>query len=159
VLPMPPNIVLGTDTFGREPQNGVARFLAGLHAWSAERQLPLAVFSSGDHLEKYPGVHNLQGLTYSTPAFGKTGLYYPVEGRRRQMRRLVKKLDPDIIHIPTPGPVGMTALAIAERQKRLVAGIYHTDFPAFGQKMVHEALEQALRDGGGMRGAVKRAAP
>src|SRR5262249_61553344 len=109
---MAPNIVLGTDTLGKEPQNGVARFLAGLHAWSEEQQLPLSVFSSGDHLERYPGVHNLHGLTYSTPAFGKTELYYPLEGRRRQMRRAVKRIDPDIIHISTPGAVGITALAV-----------------------------------------------
>lgn len=148
---MPPEVSVAacTDTYGTEMQNGVARFWSGLHAWSRENGKQLHVYSSGDHLERYPDVQNLHGLSYSTPAFGKTELYYPLEGKRRQMRRDIKRIDPDVLHIPTPGAIGLTALGVAHRQKRLVAGIYHTDFPAFAEQMTRRALEALLDSKGG----------
>src|SRR5262249_16083086 len=134
-----PRIALLTGTFGVEAQNGVARFLAGLQRYSAERSYPLDVFSAGDHLANYPGVQDIHALSFPIPEFDAVPLYDPLEGRRRQLRRAVRRLAPDLLHLSTPDPIGMTGFAIAKRLARPVAAIYHTDFPAFGRDLVREA--------------------
>jgi glycosyltransferase involved in cell wall biosynthesis len=48
-----------------------------------------------------------------------------------KMNRYVKQLRPDIIHISTPGPMGLCAMAIAKRHGIALAGTYHTDFPSY----------------------------
>jgi glycosyltransferase involved in cell wall biosynthesis/UDP-2,3-diacylglucosamine pyrophosphatase LpxH len=127
-----------------EAQNGVGRFLSGLQRHSADRSYPLDVFSSGDHLANYPGVHNIHALSFPIPQFEAVNFYYPLEGRRRQMRRVIKKLTPDLLHISTPDLIGVTGFSIAKRLARPVAAIYHTDFPAFGRNLVREALQRRV---------------
>jgi glycosyltransferase involved in cell wall biosynthesis/UDP-2,3-diacylglucosamine pyrophosphatase LpxH len=139
-----PRIALLTGTFGQEEQNGVGRFLAGLHKYSAGQSYPLAVFAAGDHLRNYPGVHNLHALTFPLPQFEAVHLYYPLEGRRRQLRRAVREVAPDLLHLSTPDAIGVTGLSIAKRLGCPVAAVYHTDFPAFGRQMVEQALERRV---------------
>jgi len=139
-----PRIALLTGTFGVEAQNGVGRFLSGLQKYSAERSYPLEVFSAGDHLGNYPGVHNIHALSFPIPQFEAVNLYYPLEGRRRQLRRMIRGLTPDLLHVSTPDAIGVTGLAIAKRLARPVAAIYHTDFPAFGRHLVEQALKRLV---------------
>src|SRR6516162_3019827 len=103
---MQPKVALLTGTFGQEAQNGVGRFLSGLHKYSSERSYPLEVFSAGDPLVNYPGVHNIHALSYDIPGFEAVKAYYPLEGRRRQLRRSIKNLTPDLLHLSTPDPIG-----------------------------------------------------
>ena len=135
-----PSIVTVTGTFGAESLNGVGRFLEGLHDWSRSRRYSLDVFSAGAHLPRSPRLHNVHALDFAVPGFEGLAAFYPLEGRRRQLARAIKDINPDIVHISTPEALGATALAIAQRQRRLVAGIYHTDFPAFARQLVQEAL-------------------
>jgi glycosyltransferase involved in cell wall biosynthesis/UDP-2,3-diacylglucosamine pyrophosphatase LpxH len=141
---MQPRVVLLTGTFGQEAQNGVARFLSGLHKYSAARSYPLEVFSAGDHLVNYPGVHNIHALSFDIPGFQAVKFYYPLEGRRRQLRRIIKKHTPDLLHLSTPDPIGVTGLSVAKDLARPVAAIYHTDFPAFGRMLVQQALQRQV---------------
>ena len=148
---MKPRIATITGTYGTEAQNGVGRFLCGLHRWSLAQGYPLHVFSSGEHVRRHPGSQNVHALAFSVPGgFTAIEAYYPLEGRRKQLARAVARLDPDIIHVSTPEGLGMTGLWIARKQKRPVAGIYHTDFPAFAQDLVRNALERLLRERGGV---------
>lgn len=123
-----------------EAQNGVGRFLAGLHRHSTDRGYPLDVFSAGDHLPRYPGVRDVHALAFPVPRFQAVRFYYPLEGRRRQLRRAVRDLNPDVLHLSTPDPIGITGFAIARRLGKPVAATYHTDFPAFARNLAREAV-------------------
>ena len=137
---MKPRIAKITGTYGIEVQNGVGRFLAGLHEWSQAQDYPLHVFSSGDHTDNYPGVENLRALSFPIPGgFKAVQAYYPLEGRRKQLRRALKEFKPDIVHLSTPEAIGTTGLWVARKYHFPVAGIYHTDFPSFARHIVRDA--------------------
>lgn len=154
-----PRIALLTGTFGVEAQNGVGRFLAGLHRYSVERSYPLDVFSAGDHLANYPGVRDVHALAFPLPRFEAVRFYYPLEGRRRQLRRAVRDLNPDVLHLSTPDPIGITGFAIARRLGRPVAAIYHTDFPAFARNLVREAVLRTVNGRGPLEAVLDAGGP
>ncbi len=142
---MKPRIAKITGTYGTEVQNGVGRFIAGLHKWSQAQGYPLNVFSSGDHTNNYPGVQNIRALSFPIPGgFKAVQAYYPLEGRRKQLRRAVKDYKPDIVHLSTPEAIGTAGLWVARRHNYPVAGIYHTDFPSFTRHIVRDAIERVL---------------
>ena len=147
---MTPRIAAITGAYGTEVQNGVGRFLCGLDQWSQANGQPLHVFSSGDHVHNYPGLQNIHALAFPIPGgFKAVEAYYPLEGRRKQLARAIEALDPDVLHVSTPEALGMTGVWVARKQKRPLAGIYHTDFPAFAQQLVRDAVERLLRERGG----------
>src|SRR5262249_8493458 len=144
---MLPRIALVTGTFGNEVQNGVGRFLHGLKQYSDCEQHPLEIYSAGHHLHNYEGIHNLHALSFPIPGgFQAIEGYYLLEGRRKQLARALKEHNPDIVHVSTPEALGMTALAIARRQKRHTAATFHTDFPAFVERILHDHLERWSND-------------
>ncbi len=146
-----PRIATITGAYGTEVQNGVGRFLSGLHQWSQARGYPLHVFSSGEHVPTGPGFQNIHALSFPVPGgFKAIEAYYPLEGRRKQLRRALRELNPDVIHVSTPEALGMTGLWIALKQKRPLAGIYHTDFPSYADRLVRGAIERLLEERGGM---------
>src|SRR5262245_65724373 len=145
IVSMKPRIAKITGTYGTEVQNGVGRFLSGLHQWSQTHDLPLRVFASGDHLSRYPQVQNIHALAFPMPwGFNAIEAYYPLEGRRKQLHRALKAFEPDVVHISTPDAIGLTGLWIARKLKCPVAGIYHSDFPSFAQHLVRHALCRLL---------------
>lgn len=142
---MKPRIAKITGTYGTEVQNGVGRFLAGLHEWSQTHEYPLRVFTSGDHTQNYERVQDIHALSFPIPTgYEAVQAYYPLEGRRKQLRRSVKAFQPDIIHLSTPEAIGATGLWIARRYKVPIAGIYHTDFPSFAHNIVRNAVGRFL---------------
>ncbi|MDX2147688.1 MAG: glycosyltransferase [Planctomycetota bacterium] len=48
-----------------------------------------------------------------------------------QMLRWVDRYQPDVIHVSTPGSVGLVGLLAARMLRCPVVGVYHTDFPAY----------------------------
>jgi glycosyltransferase involved in cell wall biosynthesis/UDP-2,3-diacylglucosamine pyrophosphatase LpxH len=144
---MMPRIALVTGTFGNEVQNGVGRFLHGLKQWSDGEQYSLDIYSAGHHLRNYQDINNVHALSFPIPGgFQAIEGYYLLEGRRKQLARTLKASKPDVVHISTPEALGMTALAIAKRQRLLAAATYHTDFPAFVERLVHDHLERLRND-------------
>src|ERR1043165_6327235 len=49
----------------------------------------------------------------------------------RAMLRHARQLQPQAVHISTPGPVGLVGLLAARRLGGPALGVYHTDFPAY----------------------------
>jgi glycosyltransferase involved in cell wall biosynthesis/UDP-2,3-diacylglucosamine pyrophosphatase LpxH len=144
---MMPKIALVTGTFGNEVQNGVGRFLHGLKQWSEGEQYPLDIYSAGHHLRNYQDINNVHAVSFPIPGgFQAIEGYYLLEGRRKQLGRALRASKPDVVHISTPEALGMTALAIAKRQRLLAAATYHTDFPAFVERLVHDHLERLRSD-------------
>src|SRR4029078_4708989 len=51
------------------------------------------------------------------------------------MREGANKQQSDVIHISTPGPMGLCGLLAARMLRAPVVGTYHTDFPADAEKL------------------------
>lgn len=137
-----------TGTFGKQ-QNGVGRFIEGLEQNSFDQGYPLQVYSSGDHLDEHPRVHNVRALSFPVPDYSAIEAYYPLEGKRDETRRAIKGFAPDIMHLSTPDALGITGLGIAEDLDVPAAAVYHTDFPQYARRFVHARLLEQLESGHG----------
>src|SRR5690606_21280774 len=65
----------------------------------------------------------------------------------RALLRVAAAFRPDVIHISTPGPVGLAGLLAARRLGCPVAGVYHTDFPAYIDHLFGDAAYTAITRG------------
>ena len=142
-------LCLFTDTLN--DINGVSRFirnvghqaaLAGLemHLVTSTRFEPPASFSKSE-----PYIHNPR------PRYARAMPGYPqleiVVPPRRALLSLAKRLRPDVIHVSTPGPVGMVGRAAAKALGVPMLGTYHTDFPAYIDHLFGDATFTLMTSG------------
>jgi glycosyltransferase involved in cell wall biosynthesis len=136
-------VLLFTDTLA--DVNGVSRFIQTLarHARQTGRDLDVAT-SSRHPLPPAPNLLNLpRWLAVRMPGYPDLDLTLV---RRRQALDLARRLEPDVIHASTPGPLGLAARWVARRLRLPLVCTHHTNFPAY---MLHlfddEALAHAAR--------------
>ena len=120
-------VCIFTDTLG--DLNGVARFIQDMGKQSRSHGFDLHIVTST--LKPVPEAENIHNLAprfrFPLPAYTEIDLAFPVS---RALEEKLVELDPDIIHISTPGPVGMAARKLAKRYGITLTGTYHTDFSA-----------------------------
>jgi glycosyltransferase involved in cell wall biosynthesis len=142
-----PRVVLFTDTLG--DVNGVSRFIrnAAETALATGRDFTV-VTSTNFEIPNQPNIINVAPvLATKMPKYENLELVLPPALR---MMRVASALRPDVIHISTPGSVGLVGLALAKRLRLPIVGVYHTDFPAYIDKLfVNDSLTQGC--GGYMR--------
>ena len=121
-------ICLFTDTIG--DLNGVSRFIQDMAEQSLLRDLDIQVISStAKYCPKAENIHNFKPLfTCPMPFYNDLDLALPP---KRLIKNKTKELNPDMIHISTPGAVGYLGLKIAKELGIPYTGTYHTDFPAY----------------------------
>lgn len=121
-------VLLFTDTLA--DVNGVSRFLrdAAKHTRSAGRDLTL-VTSTRLPCPEGPNIINLRPRA-ARPMPGYPHLEVVTPPLRRALA-LVDRLRPDVVHVSTPGPVGVAGRRAALLRGIPLAGVYHTDFPAY----------------------------
>ncbi|MFG0283904.1 MAG: glycosyltransferase [Phycisphaerales bacterium JB039] len=142
----PLKVMLFTDTLG--DVNGVCRFIQnmGEQAAAAGRDLRI-VTSTRLEVPGRPYIHNLDPIfSTSMPRYENLELALPPVVR---MLRLADREQPDVVHISTPGPVGMCGMVAAKMLRAAVVGVYHTDFPAyvdhlFGDEMYTHATSRFM---------------
>lgn len=158
MYPRPVRVLLFTDTLN--DVNGVSRFIrnVGHQAFIAGRELRLATSTRfppppipsstsaadnghGSRAELGPSgqpvyIHNLDPI-YARPMPGYPQLEI-VMPRRGRLRALAREFKPDVIHVSTPGPVGLAGRAIAKSMRVPLIGTYHTDFPAYIDHLFNE---------------------
>ncbi|MGH7133262.1 MAG: glycosyltransferase family 4 protein [Phycisphaerales bacterium] len=121
-------MALFTDTLG--DVNGVARFIGAIAA-DAQRtgtQL-LVVTSTRRTVPSLPNIVNVPARAAARlPKYPELEVVWP---RRGEMLRRVADFAPDVVHVSTPGPVGVAGRGIAQRLGAALVGTYHTDFPAY----------------------------
>lgn len=123
-------VSLFTDTLA--DVNGVSRFIRNMAEQALRQGADLRVMTS-TRLAMPPGVtanvFNF-GPVFATkmPGYAQLELALPPISR---MLRHVGVHRPDVIHISTPGPVGLVGYLAARMLKVPVLGVYHTDFPAY----------------------------
>jgi glycosyltransferase involved in cell wall biosynthesis len=136
-------VLLFTDTLA--DVNGVSRFIQTLarHARSEGRDLFVATSSrrpipTGSNLLNLP-----RWLAVPMPGYRTLDLALV---RRRRALDLARRLEPDVIHASTPGPVGLAGRWVARHLGLPLVCTHHTDFPAYMERLFDdEALAHAAR--------------
>ncbi|MEA3419755.1 MAG: glycosyltransferase [Campylobacterota bacterium] len=121
-------IVLFTDTIG--DLNGVSRFLQDMAEIALRKNDDLQIVTSTN--KYYPATDNIHNFPprfhFPMPFYNELDIAFPP---RAMLEEFVIHNMPDLIHISTPGPVGMAGRKIAMKLDIPILGTYHTDFPAY----------------------------
>ena len=135
VLERPMRVALFTDTLG--DVNGVSRFIrnAGEQAARSGRDLRILT-STNFECPQAEYIENFEPLmSMRMPKYEHLELVMP------PLTRILRSLDrhqPDVIHVSTPGPVGVVGLIAAKMLRAPVVGVYHTDFPAYVERLFED---------------------
>ncbi len=111
--------------------NGVSRFIQDFAKEAIFFEKPFFVITSTKkgHYEKIKNVLNLKPIfTMKMPFYKSLDLVIP---NFFKIYKKIKDINPTLLHISTPGTVGLCALISAKILKIPVVGIYHTDFPSY----------------------------
>lgn len=122
-------IVLVTDTIC--DANGVSRFIQDMARNAIKKGEQLNILSSTikTYCDKYPNIYIFKPLLrFKMPFYKELDLAIPPFIK---MAKKFKEIDPDIVHISTPGMVGFWGLCLALWYKKTIVGTYHTDFPMY----------------------------
>ncbi len=128
VLERPMRVSLFTDTLG--DINGVSRFIQNVAAQANRTGRDLRVVTSTTfQCPDCPNLFNFEPV-FAThmPKYEQLELVLPP---LLKILRHVDEHQPDVIHISTPGPVGLIGFIAAKMLRIPVLGVYHTDFPAY----------------------------
>jgi glycosyltransferase involved in cell wall biosynthesis len=132
VLERPMRISLFTDTLG--DVNGVCRFIQNVaHQANATGRDLQVITCTTFPVPDWPNIFNFPPM-YAT----KMPRYEQLEVVLPPLMKILRHLDahqPDVIHISTPGPVGLIGFIAARMLRVPVLGVYHTDFPAYVDRL------------------------
>ncbi|WP_292654210.1 glycosyltransferase family 1 protein [Nitratifractor sp.] len=145
----PARLLIITDTIC--DTNGVSRFLRDLAATALERGTQLHILSASRLCRgALPGNIRILTPTLRTPM-----PWYPEQDLVllppfRALAKEIEAIAPDVVHLSTPGPIGLAGRRIARRMGLPLFGTYHTDFPAYlyantGRPCIQRLAEGALR--------------
>lgn len=131
----PLNVMLFTDTLG--DVNGVSRFIRNIAGEALETGRNLSVVTSTRFdIPNQPNIFNFPPvMARSMPGYENLELVLPPFIK---MFRFAATNPPDVIHISTPGPVGLVGRLAAMRLGIPVVGVYHTDFPAYIDRLFQD---------------------
>ncbi|MBL8746981.1 MAG: glycosyltransferase family 1 protein [Phycisphaerae bacterium] len=137
----PPRILWYTDTLG--DVNGVSRFVRNMADQALVRRCEVTVVTSTSFA--VPDQANIINLApvwaAKMPKYEQLEIVLPPVFR---MLRHAKGSRPDLIHVSTPGPVGLIGLLAARRLRVPLIGTYHTDFPAYIDRLFDDDACTAL---------------
>jgi len=135
-------IALFTDTIC--DANGVSRFLQDMAKEAIKDDTEFNILSSTakTYCDKLDNIHIFKPFfKMKMPFYKDLDLVIPPVFK---MAKKFNTLNPDIVHISTPGLVGLAGLLIALRYNKPVTGTYHTDFPAYVYKNTHSNLMKSF---------------
>lgn len=117
-----PRIAIFTDNDFRKT-NGLTTTLKAVLRFSTEFEV--RVFTAEDEPVDRPGYLAIPGPGTGLPWYPEMRVYWP---RVRRFTEAVREFAPDVIHVTTPGPIGVTGRIIARRLGIPLVGSYHTNF-------------------------------
>jgi glycosyltransferase involved in cell wall biosynthesis len=129
-LPTAQSIKVGlfTDTF--DDMNGVSRFIRDMGEHARRENFHLTVHTcTGDPKFDLPNRRNFKPLlSRPMPYYQNLQLNVPP---LLEMLELADREQYDVIHVSTPGPVGMVGYLASKMLRVPMLSTYHTDFPAY----------------------------
>ena len=139
--PREPRAVVFTDTYGET--NGVAGTMRRLAAAGAAGRLRVTVATAGSELvDDAPGLISLPAdWTMPLPAYEQIELRFPL------ITDVVARLEtegPDLVHVATPGPMGITGLLAAKLLGIPTLGSYHTELGPYALQLTRDPVVSEL---------------
>lgn len=147
ILERPMKVLLFSDTVA--DVNGPSRFIQNVAEQARRSGRELTVFTSTRL--KCPDVPNI--VNFEPVVAGPMPKYDQLEIVLPPLMRMLRAADtlrPDVIHVSTPGPVGLAGFIAARMLRAPLLGVYHTDFPAYVEKLfdddgLGEVTRQAMK--------------
>jgi len=135
-LERPLRVLQFTDTLG--DVNGVSRFIQNVAKLAHENDRDLTVVTSTRFkVPDYPNIKNFEPVfAMPMPKYEQLDTVLPPLLR---MLRWADEQRPDVIHISTPGAVGLIGFIAAKMLRVPIVGTYHTDFPSYIDKLFDDA--------------------
>jgi glycosyltransferase involved in cell wall biosynthesis len=131
-----PRSLVFTDTFAET--NGVAGTMRRLAGAAAASEVSLAVVTAHAGARDVPGVLALDtNWTLKLPAYETIDLRFPL------LTKVLSRVEaeaPDVIHVATPGPIGLCGLAAAKLLGLPLVGSYHTELGPYALHLTRDAL-------------------
>lgn len=120
------NIAIFTDS-DFEKVNGVTTTLSAV-LQHAPQGLSLRVYTSATLGVNEPQYLALRSIGVPIPYYSEMRIYLP---RLRALMKHARQDRIDVIHLTTPGPIGLAALYVAWRLRLPMVGSFHTDLAAY----------------------------
>jgi glycosyltransferase involved in cell wall biosynthesis len=135
--PRQPRAVVFTDTFAET--NGVAGTMRRLARAGATGRLAVTVATAGsDLVDDAPGITALPtDWSMPLPAYEQIELRFPL------VTDVLARLEadgPDLVHVATPGPIGITGLMAAKLLGIPVIGSYHTELGPYALQLTRDPV-------------------
>ncbi len=130
-------VCLLTDTLG--DVNGVSRCILAMaeHAQPLGRDLRAAC-STRFEVPARPNLVNFPPRAAARmPRYEHLEIAWPPA---RAMLAWARAANPDVVHVSTPGPVGLVGRRAARLMGVPLLGVYHTDFPAYVGHLLDDAV-------------------
>jgi glycosyltransferase involved in cell wall biosynthesis len=136
-----PDALVFTDTF--DETNGVAGTMRRLAERAAAGDLPLAVATAGATASRQPGLTTFaRDWALPLPTYEELELRFPLV---TDVLAFVEERRPRVVHVATPGPVGVCGLLAARLLDLPVVGSYHTELGPYALHLTRDLLvSQAL---------------
>ncbi len=132
----PPRALVFTDTFTET--NGVAGTMRRLAENAARDGLELSVVTADPNAEAGPGRLVLEAdWSLPLPAYEKISLNFPL---LTKVLARVEAENPDLIHVATPGPIGLCGVVAARLLGLPLLGSYHTELGPYALHLTRDAV-------------------
>ncbi|MBN2825638.1 MAG: glycosyltransferase family 1 protein [Campylobacterales bacterium] len=136
-------IALFTDTLC--DANGVSRFIQDMSKEALESlDIELKVFTATvkDYCDTNDNIHIYKPVfRFKMPFYKELDIAWPPYFK---MSKAIKEFAPDIVHVSTPGFIGLAGRNIAKRKKLPILGTYHTDFPMYLYKNTNSNIAKEI---------------
>jgi glycosyltransferase involved in cell wall biosynthesis len=135
-LPTQPRALVFTDTF--EETNGVAGTMRQLARAAAAGELPARIVLASRREPELEGVIAFPP-DWSMPIPGQEAIELHFPSLTEVLAR-VEREQPNLIHVATPGPVGLCGLAAAKILGLPLVGSYHTELAPYALHLTRDLL-------------------
>jgi glycosyltransferase involved in cell wall biosynthesis len=131
-----------TDTF--DEANGVAGTMRRLAAQGARGALPVRVAAARAEAADEPGlIAFAPDWTLPLPTYEELELRFPLV---TDVLAAVERERPDVVHVATPGPVGLCGLVAARLLDIPLVGSFHTELGPYTLHLTHDLLVAQAMD-------------
>src|SRR5262249_8601675 len=131
-----PSALVFTDTF--DDTNGVAGTMRRLAGEGARERLPGRAVTARESTEQGPRLTPVAGgRERPLPTYERLSLRFPL---LTDVLAYVEEARPDVIHLATPGPVGVCGLVAARLLGLPTVGSYHTELGPYTLHLTRDAL-------------------
>jgi glycosyltransferase involved in cell wall biosynthesis len=123
-------VAIFTDNdFGKV--NGVTTSLKAALRYAPDGIRP-RIYTAADEPESSPDYFAVRSLGMGIPFYGEMAMYWP---RTLRLLHEARRDRVEVVHLTTPGPVGLAAMFVARHAGLPMVGSFHTDLAAYTERL------------------------